>query len=268
MSRRSRVGADAAYEMVDIYISPENQSMWQYDENRKDASQAAEHVRAAEHLLAEVRQRREPKHTVLESYVHMARGTKQGYEKAFEMCAEIVNEDHDNVPALLAVALCHMLEKQPTKAKNTLKRVAKLPYNAAEAEEFERAWLTSAELAMEGEAGPGTGFLSEVPPVQQELRQGVATAGAGVRARAEFRGCGGELREGVDIRRKVGSRGGIQARFRAAQVQAAGGLRRRVQDGARETSHVSKDTKRYPAQSADGNQTLGKPSRIVMTHLV
>ena len=143
-------GADAAYEMVDIYISPENQSMWQYDENRKDASQAAEHVRAAEHLLAEVRQRREPKHTVLESYVHMARGTKQGYEKAFEMCAEIVNEDHDNVPALLAVALCHMLEKQPTKAKNTLKRVAKLPYNAAEAEEFERAWLTSAELAMEG----------------------------------------------------------------------------------------------------------------------
>ena len=92
-------GADAAYEMVDIYISPENQSMWQNDENRKDASQAAEHVRAAEHLLAEVRQRREPKHTVLESYVHMARGTKQGYEKAFTMCAEIVNEDHDNVPA-------------------------------------------------------------------------------------------------------------------------------------------------------------------------
>ena len=28
-------GADAAYEMVDIYISPENQSMWQNDKNRR-----------------------------------------------------------------------------------------------------------------------------------------------------------------------------------------------------------------------------------------
>ncbi len=41
---------------------------------------------------------------------------------------------------------CHTLPQ----ARNQLKRVAKLPYNAEEAEDFERAWLLLADIHIQG----------------------------------------------------------------------------------------------------------------------
>ena len=83
---------------------------------------------------------------MLEAYVLIATKSKANIDNALGMLIEIVNDDHDNVPALLAMATCFMLLKQTPKARNQLKRVSKLPLNSAEADEFERSWLMPADI--------------------------------------------------------------------------------------------------------------------------
>ena len=146
-------GPDAAYEMVEIYLAPENESLFDADAlGAVDEKGAARRAAAARQLLGEVRRgrRREGRHEIFEAYALMADKTKPSLDAAFEICAGIVNDDHDHVPALVAMSACFALQKQPAKAKNQLKRVQKLPYDAADAEDFERAWLMSAEIAIKG----------------------------------------------------------------------------------------------------------------------
>ena len=63
---------------------------------------------------------------------------------------DIIIQDPNNVPAVLAVCTCHMLLRQVPKARNQLKRVEKMPYNASEADEFERSWLMMADIEVQG----------------------------------------------------------------------------------------------------------------------
>jgi tetratricopeptide repeat protein 21B len=148
-------GPDAVYTMVEIYLSPENEQLWDEEgasmlSDGPSQVENTDHIRAAEKLLCEVRRRQDPRHRVLEAYVLIATKTKANIDSALGMLLEIVNDDHDSVPALLAMATCFMLLKQTPKARNQLKRVSKLPFNSAEADEFERSWLMLAEIHIQG----------------------------------------------------------------------------------------------------------------------
>jgi hypothetical protein len=59
---------------------------------------------------------------------------------------ELANSDRDSVPVLLAMAHGFTILKQTPKARNQLKRVAKMPFNSAEGDEFERSWLLLADI--------------------------------------------------------------------------------------------------------------------------
>ena len=149
-------GPDAVYTMVEIYLSPENEQLWDEEgssmlsDGPNTQLENTDHIRAAEKLLCEVRRRQDPRHRVLEAYVLIATKSKANIDNALGMLIEIVNDDHDNVPALLAMATCFMLLKQTPKARNQLKRVSKLPFNSAEADEFERSWLMLADIHIQG----------------------------------------------------------------------------------------------------------------------
>lgn len=52
----------------------------------------------------------------------------------------------DHVPALLAMATAYMMLKQTPRARNQLKRVAKMNWNTADADEFEKSWLLLADI--------------------------------------------------------------------------------------------------------------------------
>ena len=104
----------------------------------------------AERLLGEIgASRRDPKHAVLEAYCLMARGDKRSLDAAFDAISEVLTRDQDNAPALLALASCFELQNLPAKTKAQLKRLAKLPRRAAEADAFEAAWLASAHAFFE-----------------------------------------------------------------------------------------------------------------------
>lgn len=56
----------------------------------------------------------------------------------------------DCVAALLAMAQAYMLLKQVPKARTQLKRLAKVPWAPAEAEDLERGWLLLADIYCQG----------------------------------------------------------------------------------------------------------------------
>lgn len=86
---------------------------------------------------------------VLEAYCLIATRNKEDAERACAQLAEVAAEDPENVPVLLALATGFMSLRQAPKARNQLKRIAKMQrYVAEDWEEFEKAWLMLAELQL------------------------------------------------------------------------------------------------------------------------
>lgn len=56
----------------------------------------------------------------------------------------------DNTPALLAMSQAYMLLKQIPKARTQLKRLAKVAWSLAEAEDLEKSWLLLADIYCQG----------------------------------------------------------------------------------------------------------------------
>ena len=52
----------------------------------------------------------------------------------------------DHVPALLAMATAYMILKQTPRARNQLKRIAKMNWSIVDADEFEKSWLLLADI--------------------------------------------------------------------------------------------------------------------------
>ena len=141
------------------------------------AAASGENLKAVAELLATVRpvaSRATVRHKVLEAYTHMASGEKADAEQALsalldlankaracwlpwapvilppvmpllEICALALNcwpclQDRDHVPTLLAMATAFMLLRQKPKARNQLKRIAKMPYTPEYGEDFEASW--------------------------------------------------------------------------------------------------------------------------------
>lgn len=145
----SEWGTPSLYAMVEIYLNPENENLWE-DAPEGRQTDNTDGIRAASQLLSEVRGRRGAKHTVLEAYTLMASKQKADVDEALSKVLEICNDDHDNVPALLAMATAFMMMKQTPKARNQLKRISKMSYNVSEADEFERSWLMLVDIHVQG----------------------------------------------------------------------------------------------------------------------
>lgn len=63
------------------------------------------------------------------------------------LCASLpLSTQKDHVPALLAMATAYMMLKQTTRARNQLKRIAKMNWSIVDADEFEKSWLLLADI--------------------------------------------------------------------------------------------------------------------------
>ena len=76
----------------------------------------------------------------------MAYRTQTHLEKAASMLLELLGADRECVPAMVCLSQCYLMLKQAPKARNHLKRVAKMPFVAELAEDFERGWLMLADV--------------------------------------------------------------------------------------------------------------------------
>ncbi|XP_017279892.1 tetratricopeptide repeat protein 21B [Kryptolebias marmoratus] len=151
-------GQNAVYNMIEIYLNPDNNTIGgEVFENldgeignsteKQESEQLA--VRTAEKLLKEIKPQTPGGHVqlrILENYCLLATKQKANIEKALGVFTEIANNEKDHVPALLAMATAYMMLKQTPRARNQLKRIAKMNWNTADADEFEKSWLLLADI--------------------------------------------------------------------------------------------------------------------------
>ncbi|MEW5298948.1 MAG: hypothetical protein WDW36_002017 [Sanguina aurantia] len=147
----SRWGAPSILHMVEVYLNPDNDAVWEEKENA-DTPEGREAVNTARSLLSQVRPQdtQSQRFKVLECYAMMASKDKNEVEGALNRLLDMANTDPNNVPVLLAMATGFMMLKQTPKARNQLKRVQKVQYKPDEAEEFERSWLLLADIHIQG----------------------------------------------------------------------------------------------------------------------
>ena len=89
------------------------------------------------------------KHEVLECYALMATREKNNVEKGVQQATRLVNVHRNEVSVLLCLATGLMLQKQTPKARNHLKTISKIPYNADDSEAYERSWLLLSDIYIE-----------------------------------------------------------------------------------------------------------------------
>uniref|UniRef100_A0A6Q2YY18 Tetratricopeptide repeat domain 21B n=1 Tax=Esox lucius TaxID=8010 RepID=A0A6Q2YY18_ESOLU len=151
-------GQNAVYNMIEICLNPDNDTMGgEVFENldgdignsteKQESEQLA--VRTAEKLLKELKPQTASGHIqlrILENYCFLATKQKANVEKALNVFTEIANNEKDHVPALLAMATAYMILKQTPRARNQLKRIAKMNWSIVDADEFEKSWLLLADI--------------------------------------------------------------------------------------------------------------------------
>ncbi|TPX37294.1 hypothetical protein SeMB42_g06957 [Synchytrium endobioticum] len=155
-------GERATYILVEIFLNPDNEILGgdalsgvreaqepgaELDEGDSDLLA----VLTADKLLKELPQNPKSVRTrILECHALMATRHKAECDLAIARLTEILNEVPDHVPALLGLAIACMHLKQPPRARNQLKRVAKLDWTSEFGEEFEKSWLLLADLYIQG----------------------------------------------------------------------------------------------------------------------
>jgi len=112
---------------------------------------SSEAAAVADHLFKELRTFILPdeldlKIQVLEAYILLATRSKSKIDQAMQIFIDILEKEKDYLPALLGMSTTFMLEKSTTKARNALKRVAKMPYSHELADDFERGYLLLADI--------------------------------------------------------------------------------------------------------------------------
>jgi len=143
--------ADALTHMIEIYLNPDPNSGLEALDSATEPS--LEHLREVENLIKELsvaqKQAWNPRLKVYQCQSLMFTKQKANVERALNQLMDLYNDQKDYVPALLAMSQGLIIQKQVTKARNQLKRIAdsaKKGYNPDFMDDFERAWLLLAEI--------------------------------------------------------------------------------------------------------------------------
>uniref|UniRef100_A0A2D4EQ19 Tetratricopeptide repeat protein 21B n=2 Tax=Micrurus corallinus TaxID=54390 RepID=A0A2D4EQ19_MICCO len=151
-------GQNAIYNMIEICLNPDNETIggevFEHLDGDIDSSTEKQEsvqlaVRTAEKLLKELKPQTAQGHVqvgIMENYCLMATKQKSNVERALQAFTEIVTNEKDHVPALLGMATAYMILKQTPRARNQLKRISKMNWNPIDAEEFEKSWLSLADI--------------------------------------------------------------------------------------------------------------------------
>uniref|UniRef100_F6Q0D8 Tetratricopeptide repeat protein 21B n=1 Tax=Ciona intestinalis TaxID=7719 RepID=F6Q0D8_CIOIN len=103
-------------------------------------------ISTAERLIKEFKSSDSLKVQVLENLVLIATKNKTNIERALSSFVNMGQTKKDYVPAIVGMAVAYVMLKQTPKARNQLKRVAKMQWTSEEADEFEHAWLLLADI--------------------------------------------------------------------------------------------------------------------------
>lgn len=142
---------EALTAMIEIYLNPDPYAG--YDSLDTSAEPLTDNLREVDNLIKELMsvqgQAWNPRLKVYQCQCLMFTKQKQNVERALNQLMDVYNENKDYIPALVAMSQGLIIQKQQTKARNQLKRVADLAkkgYNPEYMDDFERGWLLLAEI--------------------------------------------------------------------------------------------------------------------------
>jgi len=136
--------------MIEIYLNPDPTAGLEALDST--AEPAMDMLREVDNLIKELMC--VAKHDNLRLRVYQCQSlmfTKQknNVDRAMTQLGELYNDAKDYIPALLAMSQASIIQKQTTKARNQLKRIAEMAkksYNPEYMDDFETAWLLLAEI--------------------------------------------------------------------------------------------------------------------------
>ncbi|KAL9658433.1 hypothetical protein ABK040_005977 [Willaertia magna] len=152
-------GELATVNMIEIYLNPDTTAL--IDSNSIDAPKdtrpkgqfynesRTESITAAEKLLDELTTNviLPFKKKTLQGYLKLAKSkTKDEIEKSIPIFGEMILQDAEYVPAIVALSYAFQLSKQTPKARQQLKRISKMDIIPGWEDDFERGWLLLAEI--------------------------------------------------------------------------------------------------------------------------
>jgi tetratricopeptide repeat protein 21B len=162
MARRDEVwGPDALVAMIELYLNPNQDGAWEERDAGPMDDSLSNNLNAAEVLLKELKPRAQAgggtrssvstgvsalRYRVLENYYLLATRLKSNVEKVMQSFIAMLEDDPDYLPAVLGMATGFMVEKNSHKARNLLKRVAKLEPSRHDGEDFSKANLLLAKF--------------------------------------------------------------------------------------------------------------------------
>nr|VZI27184.1 unnamed protein product [Spirometra erinaceieuropaei] len=110
-----------------------------------DSAEAVGH-QTAERLLKTLSAKKDKQSIRFLTNLHLSLSkNKASLDKAFNNFAQM-NTECESVAAIYGAAVCYMLLRQPQRAKNTLKRLAKYSWTPESAEFLEKSWLLLADI--------------------------------------------------------------------------------------------------------------------------
>jgi len=145
-------GPEALEIMIQLYLNPDQEGAWEEKEgvvasNVLDDSMS-NNLAVVERLLTELKvvTRNKVRYAILENYYLLATKQKANVERAMQSFIAMLETDPDNLSAVLGMATGFMIEKSQHKARNLLKRVAKMEQKIDDGEDFEKANLLLAKF--------------------------------------------------------------------------------------------------------------------------
>lgn len=145
--------AEALQHMIEIYLNHNFDPNAGLEALDSTAEPSMEHLKEVDTLIKELsvaqKQAWNPRLKVYQCQSLMFTKQKNNVERALNQLMDIYTDKKDYVPALLVMSQGLIIQKQVTKARNQLKRIADLAkkgYNAEFMDDFEKAWLLLAEI--------------------------------------------------------------------------------------------------------------------------
>mmetsp|Transcript_8068 Transcript_8068/g.19162 ORF Transcript_8068/g.19162 Transcript_8068/m.19162 type:complete len:1324 (+) Transcript_8068:208-4179(+) len=145
-------GRECLTNMVEVYLNPDNDNTWDAESDGNTGQ--AEAVKIAGKLMDELEAMTPTPHPVgfrvLQTYSLLGEykisGNKEQLDRAEQQFIEMLEEDREFVPAMLGLSNVFMFEKAQNKARNMLKRIAKMQHSQDLCDEFESAYLNLADI--------------------------------------------------------------------------------------------------------------------------
>jgi tetratricopeptide (TPR) repeat protein len=210
---------------------------------------------------------------VLENLITIAQRGKHNAEAAVNELLKVLQADQDYAPALVAVSIAYLTMRQAPRARNHLKRLAKMAYQPEFADAFELGWLLLAHVYIQaGKYDIAEELCNRCLTSNRSCARAYELLGTVKEKELSYADAAAAYKRAWLLEREAGAAVGFKLAFNLLKVRAAGGPPRlapcrapffapcRARACRAPARRSGRDTHRAAASAALPPATYGAPS--------